>query len=186
MMPIENLYKLRLVIARIGEMDVSKWWNIKGLLGNLGEMAISRGFPKTQVFARSRAAFAVAASRSDEVFNPPDSFTLWRLPVEIEDQLENAWAKWLEDPEPWQNFLADVNQYSTEGVLPTLIKLHLVSPQIADRANKFRRADDFRSVPVKVDGESVQHHIELLAAAHACSELGKLSVPFIRETEFPK
>ncbi len=46
----------------------------------------------------ARAAFAVASSRSEEVFNPPDSYTLWRLPVEIEDQLEDAWAGWLESP----------------------------------------------------------------------------------------
>jgi hypothetical protein len=167
-------------------MDRAKWWNTKELLGNLGELAVSRGFPKSHVFARSRAAFAVAAARSDEVFNPPESYTLWRLPVEIEDQLEDSWARWLEYPDPWKKFLADVDQCSGEGILPALTKLELVSQLTIARTNKLRRAADLRSVPVKIDGESVHQLIEILAAAHSCSEQGRLAVPFIRETEFPK
>lgn len=90
--PIDNIAKLRLV-ARLGEMDRLRWWNTKGTLGNLGKMAISRGFPKNA-----------------------------RL----------------------------------------------------------------RSVPIKLNGETAQDAIELLAAAHSCSESGKLAVPFIREEDFPK
>ena len=48
------------------------------------------------MFARAQAAFAVASARSKEVFDPPDSYTLWRLPVEIEDQVKDAWTGWLE------------------------------------------------------------------------------------------
>ncbi len=32
----ERLFTLRLIIARYGEMDVTKWWNTKGQLGSLG------------------------------------------------------------------------------------------------------------------------------------------------------
>ena len=51
-----NITKLRLVVARFGEMDRAKWWNTKGMLASLGEMAIRRGFPKTHLFARARAS----------------------------------------------------------------------------------------------------------------------------------
>lgn len=183
---IENIAKLRIVVARIGEMDRSKWWNTKGMLSNIGEMAISRGFPKTHVFARCRAVFAVAAARSDEVFNPPDSFTLWRLPVEIEDRIEDAWAGWLETPEPWKTFLAEVDKASSANTLSVLTDLGLLASDTAEKAKKLRRADDLRSVPIKVAGESISETIALLAAAHTCSEPGKLAVPFIREEEFPK
>lgn len=54
--PIDNIAKLRLVVARLGEMDRLRWWNTKGMLGNLGKMAISRGFPKTHVFARCQSS----------------------------------------------------------------------------------------------------------------------------------
>jgi hypothetical protein len=180
------LLKLRLAVARFGEMDRAKWWNTKGLLSNLGELALSRGFPKTQVFARCRAAFAVAAARTEEVFNPPDSYTLWRLPVEIEDRFEDAWATWLETPEPWKAFLYSIEQTSGNELLGTLQGLGVLSKESVAKAGKLRRADDLRSVPVKLNGESVEEAIEILAAGHNSSESGKLAVPFIREEDFPK
>lgn len=180
---VERLMKLRLVIARLGEMDKFKWWNTKGMLANVGELALSRGFPKSHVFARARAVFAVAASRSTEVFDPPDSVTLWHLPVEIEDQLEDAWAIWLEDPDPWVSFLHDVEEKLNGKLLPALEELHLVSETVSDRVNRLRRADDLRSVPIKLNGEPFPEVISLLAAAHNCCEPGKLSVPFIRWEE---
>ncbi len=38
----ERLLKLRLVVARVGEMDRARWWNTLGLLGRYGEIALSR------------------------------------------------------------------------------------------------------------------------------------------------
>ena len=183
---ITAIAKLRLAVARFGEMDRSKWWNTKGLLSRIGELAISRGFPKTHVFARCRAAFAVASSRSEEVFNPPDSYTLWRLPVEIEDQLEDAWAGWLESPGEWKDLLERIDAAGGNDLASMLTSLEFVSKQAADRAKGLRRADDLKSVPIKLSGETVIEAIELLAAAHNCSEPGKLAVPFIRQEDFPR
>ena len=177
---------LRMAVARQGEMDRSKWWNTKGLLSRVGELALSRGFPKSHVFARSRAAFAVASSRSEEVFNPPDSYTLWRLPVEIEDQLEDAWAGWLESPDEWKDLLERIDAAGGNDLASMLTSLELVSEQSANRAKGLRRADDLKSVPIKLNGEAVIQAIELLAAAHNCSEPGKLAVPFIRQEDFPR
>lgn len=182
----KKIVALRMAVARQGEMDRSKWWNTKGLLSRVGELAISRGFPKTHVFARARAAFAVAASRSEEVFNPPDSYTLWRLPVEIEDQLEDAWAGWLESPDEWKDLLERIDAVGGNDLATALTSLELVSEQTVSRAKGLRRADDLKSVPLKIDGETVTEAIELLAVAHGSSEPGKLAVPFIREDDFPK
>ena len=41
----DRLLKLRLVVARFGEMDIAKWWNTRGQLGRLGAAATRRGFP---------------------------------------------------------------------------------------------------------------------------------------------
>ncbi len=183
---VKKIAALRMTVARHGEMDRSKWWNTKGLLSKVGELAISRGFPKSHVFARSRAAFAVASSRSEEVFNPPDSYTLWRLPVEIEDQLEDAWAGWLESPQEWKELLERIDAEGSNDLVSVLTTLELVSEQTVNRAKGLRRADDLKSVPLKMDGETVIEAIELLAIAHDSSEPGKLAVPFIREDDFPK
>lgn len=183
---VKKITALRMAVARHGEMDRSRWWNTNGLLSSIGELAISRGFPKSHVFARSRAAFAVASSRSEEVFNPPDSYTLWRLPVKIEDHIEDAWAGWLESPDEWKDLLEKVDKEGGNQLLALLTKLELVSEQSAKRDKGLRRADDLRSVPIKLNDETVMEAVELLAAAHSCSEPGKLAVPFIRQQEFPK
>ena len=89
---VEQIAKLRLVVAWFGEMDRAKWWNTKGMLANIGEMAIRRGFARTHLFARAQAVFAVASHRCDEIFNPPEAYTLWKLPPAIADKLQDAWS----------------------------------------------------------------------------------------------
>src|SRR5688500_19898895 len=63
---LDRLLKLRLVVARFGEMDLAKWWNTKGQLGRLGTAALRRGFPRTHYFAQARSVFAVAGHRRSE------------------------------------------------------------------------------------------------------------------------
>jgi hypothetical protein len=82
---LDRLLKFRLVVARFGEMDIAKWWNTKGQLSRLGATALRRGFPRTHNFAQARSVFAVAAYRCDEIFNPPDCVTLWRLTTQVLD-----------------------------------------------------------------------------------------------------
>jgi len=43
---LDRLLKLRLVVARFGEMDLAKWWNTKSQLGPLGAAALRRGFAR--------------------------------------------------------------------------------------------------------------------------------------------
>lgn len=86
---LEHLMRLRLVVARVGEMDNARWWNTKGLLGRLGAMALKRGFPKSHHFAQARGVFSVSANRCREVFDPPDAITPWKLPAELEDRFES-------------------------------------------------------------------------------------------------
>lgn len=61
----DHLFRLRLVVARHGEMDGARWWNTKGILGRNGGMLMSRGFPNTHRFAQARLVFEVARARSD-------------------------------------------------------------------------------------------------------------------------
>lgn len=54
---LDRLLKLRLVVARYGEMDGAGWWNTNGVLGKKGGLLMSRGFPKTRRFAQARLVF---------------------------------------------------------------------------------------------------------------------------------
>ena len=94
---LDRLLKLRLVVARFGEMDHAKWWNTKGQLGRLGAAALRRGFPRTHRFAQARSVFAVAAHRCAEVFEPPGCVTLWRFPEVIEEAFDARWEHWLDN-----------------------------------------------------------------------------------------
>jgi hypothetical protein len=66
---LERLLKLRVVVARVGEMDLAQWWNTKNQLGRSGASTLRRGFPRTHHFAQARSVFAVALHRCDELFN---------------------------------------------------------------------------------------------------------------------
>src|SRR6266480_4210089 len=101
---LDRLLKLRLVVGRFGEMDLSRWWNTKGQLGPLGTAALRRGFPRTHYFAQARSVFAVAAHRCREVFDPAESVTLWQLPEAVEEEFESHWERWLDQAEKWMPF----------------------------------------------------------------------------------
>src|SRR3954468_6536802 len=101
---IDRLLKLRLIVARVGEMDLAKWWNTRGQLGRLGTTALRRGFPRTHFFAQARSVFAVAAHRCDELFSPPMCVTLWRLPEAVEEEFDARWERWVDDPDAWEEF----------------------------------------------------------------------------------
>jgi hypothetical protein len=88
------LTKLRVVVARFGEMDGAGWWNTRGILGRIGKAGLTRGFPATHFFAQARVAFTVAAARCKEVFSPPACYTLWVLPPEIEEAVDSHWQSW--------------------------------------------------------------------------------------------
>ena len=44
MIDLERLLRLRLAVARFGEMDLARWWNTSGQLGRIGAAALKRGF----------------------------------------------------------------------------------------------------------------------------------------------
>ena len=41
---LDPLLRLRLVVARYGEMDRAGWWNTNGMLGRYGAIVLERGF----------------------------------------------------------------------------------------------------------------------------------------------
>ncbi len=178
-----RLFQLRLVVARFGEMDRARWWNTKGLLAGLGEMALSRGFPKSHPLARARAVFSVAGHRCREVFDPPQGITLWKLPPEVEERFHGAWAEWIDDIDPWADFLNRANDQANGDLLDTLASLDLISASTVEQAKKLKRAPDGHSVLLPGEKAVTGETIALLAAGFHRSEPGKLAVPYARLEE---
>lgn len=174
---LDGLLKLRLVVARVGEMDLAKWWNTKGQLGRLGKATLRRGFPRTHRFVQARSVFAVAAHRCREVFNLPGSVTLWHLPEEIEDEFDIRWEHWLDKAADWEPFFEDLETLSSLDLVAALREFDLITDLHLDAYGRLRRAAEGRVVPV---GEfaPTQEMVTLLALGFARGEVGALAVPY--------
>jgi hypothetical protein len=140
------LMKTRCVIARCGEMDVKKWWNTTGQLGPYGAKALARGFPRTHFFAQARSVFAVASHRCAQVFDPPDSVTIWKLTETIEDQFDGYWEAFLDDAAAWNEFFNELAAANTYGVPDLLKHFGLVDDQEIAQAASLKRSSEGKAV----------------------------------------
>ncbi len=182
---LARLFKLRIIVARFGEMDCMRWWNTKGVLGRYGPLALKRGFPKTHRFAQAKIAFAVAAYRCRQVYDPPDAFTLWELPPEIEDQFQDRWGVWLENLEAWEPFFKNIEDIKGKELLELLSKRDLISQTQIENVGKLRRAAEGRSVQISRLSSLDDGALSMLAAGFFKGEPGKPAVPFLnREHTF--
>lgn len=181
---LDRLLKLRLVVARFGEMDVAKWWNTKGQLGPRGTAALRRGFPRTHQFAQARSVFAVASHRCSEVFDPPGCATLWRLPEDIEEEFDSRWESWLDNASEWTPFFQRVETLEGTDLHATLRAFELTTERDADAFAKLRRrsAED-RAVQLPGVFGGTDEEITLLALGFARGEPGALAVPYVRRAD---
>ena len=178
----DRLLKLRLVVARVGEMGNAGWWNTKGQLGSWGAKALARGFPRTHDFAQARAVFAVAAARCAEVFDPPASATLWKLPPEIEEEFDARWEHWLDDHEAWRPFFEKVQAIEGADVIGSLVGLGALTPAEAEGLGKLRRSAEGKAVALPGLFAPTDEVVGLLAIGFARGEAaapGKPGAPAI-------
>jgi hypothetical protein len=177
---LNRLLKLRLIVARHGEMDGARWWNTNGVLGRKGSLLMSRGFPKTHHFAQARLVFEVARARSAERFPAvPGCITLWNLPANVEDEFDSQWATWLDDGDYWTEFFDGLQVQ--DGDLLTALRAHdLLDSEHDAQVSRMRRSAEGRSVPI-----SGIHHVDdgtvtLLAAGFSRGETNKPAIPYAR------
>lgn len=181
----DRLLKLRLVVARHGEMDLGRWWNTgdaaraTALLGHAGSILMSRGFPRTHHFARARLVFEVARARCAEMFAPPGCATLWHLPPSIEDRFDARWARWLEERDSWVEFFASIESPSRD-LLGTLQQLSICSVGDAETVSEMRKAAEGRAVQLPGVHAVTDRLFSQLAAGFSRGEPGKLAVPYAR------
>jgi len=176
----DRLLKLRLVVARHGEMDGARWWNTNGVLGHKGSLLMSRGFPQTHHFAQARLVFEVARARTAERFPAVSGcVTLWHLPAKVEEEFDARWAHWLEESDCWVEFFDSLeNQH--DDLLEALGAHGLLDPDHTGEVSRMRRSAEGRSVPIsgirRVDDDT----ITLLAAGFSRGEATKPAIPYAR------
>jgi hypothetical protein len=180
MIDLDRLLKLRLVVARHGEMDRAGWWNTSGMLGRYGAIALARGLPRTHRFAQARVVFSVAKSRCEELFDAPGSVTLWRLPAEIEDRFDEHWQSWLGDGETWAPFFDDLATLEETDLLSALRERDLVSDAHVETVRTLRRSAEGRAVPLPGERPLDDDLIALLAAGFAKGEPRAPAIPYAK------
>jgi hypothetical protein len=180
---LDRLLKLRLVVARFGEMDLAKWWNTKGQLGRLGALALRRGFPRTHHFAQARSVFAVASHRCAEVFHPPDCVTLWQLHEELEEDFEGRWEHWLDSAVTWRPFFERLETLQEKDLTRALRAFELVGDADVERFSRLRRSAEGRSVQLPGTFSGSSEDLSLLALGFARGEVGELAVPYARRSD---
>ena len=176
----DRLLQLRLIVARFGEMDLAKWWNTRGQLGPLGSAAIRRGFPRTHHFAQARSVCVVAAQRCREIFDSPNSVTLWQLPETIEEEFEAKWEHWLDQANEWRQFFTKLESLQTSDLGGALRSFDVVTDHELELSSRLRQSDGGRAVPISEPFSGTNQDIALLALGFACGETGSLVVPYIR------
>lgn len=177
---LDLLLKLRLVVARHGEMDGARWWSTNGALGSKGALLLNRGFPKTHRFAQARLVFEVARARSEERFaNVPGCFTLWNLPATIEGEFDAQWASWLDDSDSWSDFFDGLHELG-DDLLDALRDRGLIEPHHEKLVSGMRRSAEGRSVPLSGVLSADTKTVTLLAAAFSRGEVGKPAIPYAR------
>ncbi|MCL2723931.1 MAG: BrxE family protein [Polyangiaceae bacterium] len=180
---LDRLLKLRLVVARFGEMDLAKWWNTKGQLGRLGAAALRRGFPRTHRFAQARSVFAVAAYRCTQVFEPPNCVTLWHLPESIEADFDARWEHWLDHASEWTAFFEKLESLSGTDLTVLLRSFELVSDSDVEAYGKLKRSAEGRAVSLPGIFSGTDADVVLLALGFARGEPSALAVPYARKAE---
>ena len=164
-------------------MDLAKWWNTKGQLGRLGASALRRGFPRTHWFAQAQSVFAVASHRCAEVFDPPGSVTLWRLPEATEEEFDARWEQWLDKSGDWEPFFERVAELSGTDLVSILGSFEVVNATDLDAYTKLRRSAEGRAVPLPGLFSGTEDDLALLALGFARGEPGALAVPYSRKPD---
>ncbi len=177
---LDLLLKLRLSVARFGEMDGAGWWNTQGVLGRGGRAVTSRGFPNTHWFAQARIAFAVATARCTAVFAPPGCLTLWNLPADIEDTFARQWPRWCQNAEAWTPFFQDLSARNSGDLVQHLRQLDVIDDTTVTTTATLKRSAEGKAVALPGTGSANRATLMLLASAFSKGERQALAVPYIR------
>lgn len=164
----------------MGEMDRAGWWNTKGQLGPLGAMAVSRGLPRSHNFAQARSVFAVAAHRCAEIFDPPNSWTLWRLPRDIEEAFDARWEHWVDNAQDWAQTFEVIAQLEGTDLATALQAMDLVGASDLTNLAGLATSAEGRAVELPAPFTGNPPDLTLLALGFALGRPGALAVPYAR------
>ncbi|SDO86914.1 hypothetical protein SAMN04488061_1866 [Filomicrobium insigne] len=174
------LLKLRVAVARCGEMDLAGWWNTSKQLGPSGSSVLKRGFPRTHHFAQARSVMAVASHRCEQLLSHNDAVTLWRLPEALEDHFESLWETWLERHAIWGSYFEAIAAIRTGDVIAAATDLGLVTSDDINALRALKAAPNGRGLNVGDSFTGQRRQIALLALGFSVGRANDPVVPFVQ------
>jgi hypothetical protein len=173
------LLKLRVTVARCGEMDLSRWWNTSKQLGPSGISVLKRGFPRTHHFAQARSVMAVASHRCEQLLSQNNAITLWCLPEAMEDRFESLWETWLARHMDWRPYFEAVAAIRTGDVIAATTDLGLVTKDDIKALRALKAAPDGRGLKVGKSFAGERRQIALLALGFSVGRANEPVVPYV-------
>jgi len=85
---MQSLIRLRVLVGYLGEKRQADWWDC-GFMDTTGQRFLEITFPRTAFVAAVRSTTEVARVLHDSRIGRIGSFHLFRLPVDIEEQLDS-------------------------------------------------------------------------------------------------
>src|SRR5262245_33579217 len=174
------LLKLRVAVARCGEMDLARWWNTSKQLAPAGTSVLKRGFPRTHHFAQARSVMAIASHRCDQLLSQNDAITLWRLPEQLENRFESRWETWLDDHSAWRSFFEAVATIRMGDVITATTELGLITSDEIKALRALRAAPEGRGLCVGKSFTGQRRQIALLGLGFSVGRANDPIVPFVR------
>lgn len=180
-MDLDRLLKLRLVVARVGELGLAGWWGTKDVLGTMGAMAYRRGFPRSHNWAQAKVVFEVARARCQERFPDATAITLWSLPASVEEQFEHAWGQWVSDTATWPPFFDRLKEWQSSSLVEALKAFELWSKDMELAMTQAAPSGVSHSMG-SIPGLN-RAAVDLLAVGFAFGQPGEPMIPFLRLQE---
>lgn len=183
-MEFRQLFKLRLVVAALGESGRLGWWN-SGVLTTTGAFLFEQGFPRSASFAQSRAGFRVAQLACDEALSiqptpgGPITCHLFRLTPELEDAFENERNRWMDEPQEWAESFQAAWELNAEQWPKALIDLAGLDSSVLDWARQ-QTPQTAKALRLDDPAQISQAHIQQLAAGFVTGQPGQLVVPYMQ------
>lgn len=142
----QNILKLRICVAYLGEKEQENWWS-SSFLSPTGKAFLSPVFPKTVALARVNGASSAAQVTHDEFIGIGNVYHLFRLPENIEHDISQLLLKddsVLDIIDSKDTALACISELATDnatqGVGPLLIESSSISQtMVADMAAAYKQ-----------------------------------------------
>jgi hypothetical protein len=179
-----QLFKLRLVVAAIGEKDRRGWWNSE-LLNDSGRFLYEQNFPRSAPFAQARAAFRVAQLACDEALGIERSATgpqvchLFRLPPDVEDAFENERDRWLDEAQAWEDTFEGVFALASDRWPQALGELAGLEEAL-ESWGESQKPQTAKALRLPDAHQLGPDELLRLAAGFACGRAGTLVVPYLQ------